>query len=186
MLQISGNIIGNARPPTARGRADLDTVALAAVGRVAAGFGGKRSCDARNQTGPSLVHGGDAVSSGQVVGGGFVKGVDVRLRELSRGDALGEQDVKLLKGAVLGFGEAEEGPDEREQGGRSPDKSGVAAEIPGFGVHEIGLQDTGDDAHDVIGVASETYGLLSQASGAHLCWEGPSELSGTELKDEGP
>lgn len=129
VAQVLRDIASDAWPPASRG-SNLNAIALAAVGSVAARLGRNGSCDAGNQTRPSLVHRRDAVPGGQIIISILVKRVDVGLCELSRWHALREEDVKLIEGAVLGLGETEECPDKSQECGRSPDKSGVSTQIP--------------------------------------------------------
>lgn len=51
-----------------------------------------------------------------------IESINIRLGKLPSRDLLSEKDIQLLKGAVLGLGEPEEGPDEEEEGSAAPDK----------------------------------------------------------------
>jgi len=188
LIHVVGDISSGAGPVTSTSTRGsyFKTVALAAVGGVTTCLRREGTGDTGDQAGPSLVHGRDAVAGREVMGGGLVEGVDVRLGELPRGHVLREQDVELLERAVLRLGGSEVRPDEREQRRRAPHEAGEAAQIPGLGVHEVWLQHAGDDAHDVICVAGQADRLLSEAGGAHFGRESPPELPGAELEQEGP
>ena len=99
---------------------------------------------------------------------------------------MGEQQIQLLKRPALGFGEAEESPQEDQESRGTPDKSSVPPEVELARVHKVRLDDVGDDGDDVIRVAGEHNGLLPEARRAYLGGDGPAELADGQLEDEGP
>jgi hypothetical protein len=98
----------------------------------------------------------------------LVKGIDLERLELPSRDVLSEENIELVKRAILGLGKSEVGPDEDDPSTAAPDKSGVAAEIPGLRIHKVVLQSATHHAADVVSITSKADRLLSQPSGANL------------------
>jgi len=98
----------------------------------------------------------------------LVKGIDLESLKLPSRDVLSEENIELVKRAILGLRKSEVGPDEDDPSTAAPDESGVATEIPGLGIHKVVLKSATNDTADVVSVAGKADRLLSQTSGANL------------------
>jgi hypothetical protein len=128
----------------------------------------------------------DRVSLSELGGIFLVERVNVRGLKFAGWNLLREQDIEFVEGPILGLRESEERPDENDQCTATPNEAGIAAQVPRSRVNEVRFQRAANDASDVIGVTSETDGLLTETGRTHLGGQSPAELSGGELEDEGP
>lgn len=82
--------------------------------------------------------------------GVVVEGINLVVGKLASGDPSSEEDIKLLISAALGFGETEISPDGHQEASATPDEAGVSLEVPFGGVHEVRLENTGNDTSDSV------------------------------------
>lgn len=115
--------------------------------------------------GALLVDRVGAASGSLGVGG---EHVDLGRGELASRYLLLEEDVEGTVGSVLGLGEAEEGPDDAEEAGTSPEESRLRSPVPLGGVEHAGREDVGDDTANVVGVTGEHDGLGTETSRGDL------------------
>lgn len=78
---------------------------------------------------------------------------NIIIRKLPRANPLGKQNIHLLKCASSGLRQAEVRPHKRRKRGRAPDEPRIPLQIPLRRIHEVRLQNAGNDRDDIIRVS---------------------------------
>src|ERR1700722_11620140 len=87
------------------------------------------------------------VGNGKAVG---AKGIDAHLLEVAGAGFVLEQHVELGRGAALGLGESEEGPEQGQDAEGAPDEAAFALQVPGGRVEDRGVDVVGHEGEGVV------------------------------------
>jgi len=126
----------------------------------------------------------DLLAHGSKPDGLAVELRDVGLVELPGADFVGEEDIQLTVSTALGFGEAEEGPDDAEEVETEPEEAGLGTPAPCGRIQHVGGPDVVDDTDHVVCISGEHDGLGAEASRGQFSDEGVADGADSEIISE--